>query len=140
MATAIESLRSDGEKPQGSNRSFGLVFAAVFALIGLFPLLRLDGPHWWSLGLAAVFLLLALALPNVLGPLNTVWMAFGRLLHRIVSPLVMGAVFFLAVTPVALIMRARKRDLLSLKRRPDLDSYWIVRDTPDDPAQMKKQF
>ncbi|MEZ5765211.1 MAG: SxtJ family membrane protein [Xanthobacteraceae bacterium] len=115
------------------------MFAAVF-LIGLFPLLRLDTPRWWALAIAAGFLALALVLPNVLAPpLNTVWMAFGRLLHKIVSPLVMGAVFFLAVTPVALIMRARKKDLLS-EAAAGLDGYWIVREAPDDPAQMKKQF
>lgn len=141
MATAIEPQRAVEER-QGSDRSFGLVFATVFSLIGLYPLVHILGPRWWSLALAAVFGLLALAAPQTLGPLNRTWLAFGRLLHRIVSPLVMGAVFFVAVTPTAIIMRLRGRELLSLKWRQDLPSYWIERETDPRPLSesMKRQF
>jgi hypothetical protein len=142
MATALEPKRIAEAEHQGSDRSFGLVFAIVFAVIGLFPLWRLDAPRWWSLAIAAAFALVAVLFPHTLRPLNRAWLAFGRLLHRIVSPLVMGGVFFLAVTPTALIMRLRGRDLLSRKRRPDLSSYWIEREGQALPPSetMKKQF
>ena len=141
MATAIEPKHVVEER-QGSDRSFGLVFATVFALIGLYPLVHFLAPRWWSLAIAALFGLLALAAPQTLRPLNRAWLAFGRLLHRIVSPLVMGAVFFLAVTPTAVIMRLRGRQLLSLKWRKDLSSYWIEREADARPLSdsMKKQF
>ena len=142
MATALEPKRIAEAEKQGSDRSFGYVFAVVFALIGLFPLWRLDAPRWWALAIAAAFVLIAVLYPQALGPLNHLWLAFGRLLHRIVSPLVMGAVFFLAVTPTGLIMRLRRPDLLSLRRRPDLSSYWIEREAETLPPSetMKKQF
>lgn len=142
MATALEPKRAAEAEKQGSDRSFGYVFAVVFALIGLFPLVRLETPRWWSLAVAAVVVVFAVLFPHRLHPLNRAWLAFGRLLHRIVSPLVMGAIFFLAVTPTALIMRLRRRDLLSLRRRPDLSSYWIEREAAAQPPSetMKKQF
>jgi hypothetical protein len=142
MATALEPKRAAEAEKQGSDRSFGYVFAVVFALIGLFPLVRLETPRWWSLAVAAVFVVVAVLFPHRLHPLNRAWLAFGRLLHRIVSPLVMGAIFFLAVTPTALIMRLRGYDLLSLRRRPDLSSYWIEREAAAQPPSetMKKQF
>lgn len=142
MATALEPKRVGEAEKQGSDRAFGFVFAIVFALIGAFPLVRLDAPRWWSLAIALAFALLGTLVPHILHPLNRAWLAFGRLLHRIVSPLVMGAIFFLAVTPTALIMRLRGRDLLSLRRRPDLASYWIEREAGARPASesMTKQF
>jgi hypothetical protein len=142
VATALEPKRQAEAERQGSDRSFGYVFAVVFALIGLFPLIRLEAPRWWSLAIALAFAVVAALIPHVLGPLNRAWLAFGRLLHRIVSPLVMGAIFFLAVTPTALIMRLRRSDLLSLRRRPDLSSYWIEREPAVQPPSetMKKQF
>jgi hypothetical protein len=142
MATALEPKRVAEAEKQGSDRSFGYVFAVVFALIGLFPLWRLDAPRWWSLAIAAAFALVAVLYPQALHPLNRGWLAFGRLLHRIVSPLVMGAVYYLAVLPTGLIMRLRGRDLLSLRRRPDLQSYWIEREPAALPPSetMKKQF
>lgn len=142
MATALEPKRLGEAEKQGSDQAFGYVFAVVFALIGFFPLVRLDAPRWWSLAIAAGFVVFAALVPHVLHPLNRAWLAFGRLLHRIVSPLVMGAIFFLAVTPTGLIMRLRGRDLLSLRRRPDLASYWIEREAEARPASesMTKQF
>jgi hypothetical protein len=142
MATALEPKRVAEAEKQGSDRAFGYVFAVVFALIALFPLWRLDQPRWWALAIALGFAVLAAMIPHVLNPLNRAWLAFGKLLHRIVSPLVMGAVFFLAVTPTALIMRLRGRDLLLRRWRPDLPSYWIDREAATLPQSetMKKQF
>jgi saxitoxin biosynthesis operon SxtJ-like protein len=141
LATVLEPSIDRGPAPESSDRSFGLVFAAFFALIGGWPLVHGVAPRWWALALAAAFAVLALVRPQLLHPLNRAWLAFGRLLHKVVSPLVMGLVFFVAVTPTAWLMRWRGKDVLSLKRRRDLDSYWVVRDGPPPaPESMKNQF
>jgi hypothetical protein len=141
MATVLEPSIERGPAPESSDRSFGLVFAAVFCIIGGWPLWHWEAPRWWALVVAAGFAVVALVRPQVLHPLNRLWLAFGRLLHKIVSPLVMGVVFFAAVTPTGWIMRLRGKDVLSLKRRPDLRSYWIKRDVAAPEAEtMKNQF
>lgn len=141
MATAIEPGLTRDHEPMGSDRSFGLVFAAAFTVIGCWPLIHTAPPRWWALALAALFVTTALVLPQILHPLNRAWLALGRLLHRIMSPLVMGAIFFLCVTPIAYVMRLRGKDVLSLKRRPDLRSYWIPRGPQPSAAEtMRRQF
>jgi hypothetical protein len=80
-----------------------------------------------------------LARPGILHPLNRAWLAFGRLLHLVVSPLVLGAIFFLCVTPIGWIMRLRGKDVLSLARCSDLSSYWTTRDQAQAQS-MKDQF
>src|SRR5712672_789619 len=107
MATVLEPTIDRGPAPESSDRSFGFVFAVVFAIIGCWPLIHGAAPRWWALGLGAAFAALALARPQLLHPLNRAWLAFGRLLHRVVSPLVMGMVFFTVVTPTGWIMRWR---------------------------------
>ena len=141
MVTAIEPTLARGPEPESSERSFALVFAAVLSIHGAWPLMHLAGPRWWSLGLAAAFAAVAFIRPQILRPLNRGWLALGRLLNRIVSPLVMGAIFFLVVTPIAAVARRRGKDVLSLRRRPELTSYWIPR-PPAPPAaeSMKRQF
>jgi predicted membrane metal-binding protein len=124
-----------------SDRSFGLVFAAVFAIIGLWPLISGDGVRLWSLIIAAIFAALALARPTLLAPLNRLWTRFGLLLNRVVSPLVMGLLFFVVITPIALIMRATGKDLLHLKFDRKAKSYWIEREPPGPaPESIKNQF
>ena len=124
-----------------SNRSVGVVFAVVFALIGCWPLLGWASPRWWALAIAGALALASAAFPRMLWPLNWVWFRIGLLLHRILSPLAMGAVFFLCVTPTAWIMRLLGKDVLSLKRDPARASYWILRDPPGpEPQTMKHQF
>lgn len=141
MATVLEPSLARGPAQESSDRSFGFVFAAMFAIIGCLPLLHLGSPRWWAFGVAAIFGLLAIIRPNLLHLPNRAWLALGRLLHRVVSPLVMGAVFFLCVTPIAWVARRRGKDVLSLAFRPDLSSYWIAREqSPPQPAAMKRQF
>jgi hypothetical protein len=141
MLTVLEPSPARGPAPESSDRSFGFVFVAVFLIAGCSPLLRLESPRWWALAVAGVFALFALVRPKLLHPLNRAWLALGHLLHRVVSPLVMSAVFFLCVTPVAWIMRLRGKDVLSLARRPDLPSYWITREQSPPPVEtMKRQF
>ena len=141
MRTVTEGHRSVDETGPGSDRNFGLVMAAAAAIFGCLPLFRLAAPHWWLIGIAAAFMAFALLMPRALFPLNYAWFRLGLLLHRVMSPLIIGAVFFLCVTPIGLIMRLFGKDVLSLRRRADLPSYWIVRDPPGpEPGTMINQF
>ncbi len=137
-----------------SDRGFGLVLAAVFLIIGLWPLTGalLDPGAWaepgawaapriWSLAVAGAFLGVALAAPRRLAPLNWLWMGLGVLLGRIVNPIVMGVVFFLVVTPIALIRRLMGRESLLLRFDPKVGTYWVNRTPPGPPPEtMKHQF
>jgi hypothetical protein len=136
-----EDLSREDEVKGSSERGFGIVFAVLFAIIGLFPLLGDGGVRWWSLGLAAAFLAAAHLAPAVLKPLNRLWLKFGLLLHRIVNPLIMGLLFFATVTPIGLIMRALGKDPLRLSFDRSARTYWIERDPPGPaPDTMKNQF
>lgn len=137
----MSELTGNTEVKMGSERSFGIVFAIVFLLIALFPLLGDGGVRLWSAGVAAVFGGLAFLAPELLAPLNTLWFKFGMLLSKIMSPSVMGILFFVTVTPTGLFMRARGKDLLRQKLDPDAETYWIEVD-PEQAAltSMKKQF
>ncbi len=125
-----------------SDRSFGFVFAGVFTIITLVKLWRgwSDWGYLW-LGLAVAFALAAAVLPSILAPLNRIWLKIGLALHKVMTPLIMGLLFFLVVTPIGLIMRATGKDILRLKRSAAEKSYWIDR-TPPGPAPdtMKNQF
>src|ERR1700741_981642 len=95
-----EDLHRDDDAVVGpSDRSVGLVFAAVFAIVGCWPLWAAGGVRLWSLTIAAAFAAVALVVPRWLAPLNRVWMRFGLLLHRIVNPVIMGLIYFLGVVP-----------------------------------------
>ena len=121
----------------GSNRNFGIVFSIVFLLIAIYPLINSEGLRVWSLIIAIIFLFLGLINSKILTPLNKLWFKFGILLGRIVSPIIMGIIFFLVVTPIALIMRIIGKDLLNLKFNKD-KSYWIEKTGPK--SKMKNQF
>ena len=136
-----ESYRERETVKGSSNRAFGIVFTVVFTAIGLFPLVNSGALRWWAIGIAALFLLAAFAYPKSLSPLNRLWTRFGLLLHRVVNPLVMGLLFFLVVTPIALLMRIFGKRPLQLKTDPDAQTYWIPRDPPGpEPESMKLQF
>ena len=96
-----------------SNRSFGIVFFVVFLLIGLYPLLNSEEARLWSLIISLIFILLGLLNSKILTPLNKIWFKFGIFLGKIISPLIMGIIFFLVVTPIGLIMRLLGKDLLN---------------------------
>ena len=136
-----ESLLRDETIQPSSNRAFGFVFATVFALIGALPLLSGDGVRAWSLAVAAAFLAVALALPSVLTGLNRLWLRFGLLLHRIVSPVVLGVMFFLVVTPTGFLMRLLGKDPLRLRYEEKASTYWIDRTPPGPPPEsFDRQF
>ena len=121
----------------GSNKSFGIVFFIVFLLIAIYPLINNGELRIWSLIIAIIFLILGLINSKVLTPLNKLWIKFGLLLGKVISPLIMGIIFFLVVTPTALIMRIIGKDLLNLKFNKD-KSYWIEKTGPK--SKMKNQF
>ena len=120
-----------------SNRSFGIVFFVVFLLIALYPLIYGGEIRIWSLIISIIFLILGLLNSEILAPLNKIWFKFGILLGRIVSPLIMGIIFFLVVTPIGFIMRLLGKDVLNLKYNKN-KSYWIEKNGPK--SKMKNQF
>jgi hypothetical protein len=125
----------------GSDRSFGIVMAAAIALLSLLNWWH-SGYLWrWTSGIAVLFLAAALLYPATLKPLNWLWLKFGLVLHRVMSPIMMALVFFCAVLPTGLVVRALGKDLLRLNWQPDAESYWIER-RPAGPApeSMKDQF
>ena len=121
----------------GSNRSFGIVFFAVFLLISLYPLLNNEHIKIWSLVISLIFLILGLTNSKFLSPLNKIWFKFGLFLGKLISPLIMGVIFFLVVTPIALLMKMLGKDLLNLKFNTK-KSYWIEKDGLK--SKMKNQF
>lgn len=136
-----ETFERAGDVKTGSERVFGIVFAAVSFVVGLWPLIDSLDPRFWALALGALFLVGAFFAPKALAPLNRLWFRFGMLLHRIVSPLVMGLLFYLTVTPTALIMRMTGKDPLRLKFDRNAKSYWIERSPPGPaPETMRNQF
>ena len=139
--TTPESFIRDDEVKSSSDRSFGVVFTLVFAVIGLWPSMGSGDLRLWSLGAAGILLIIALAQPIWLAPANRLWTRFGLLLHRITNPIIMGLVFFLAVTPTALILRMMGKDPLRRKIDRTASSYWIDREPPGPaPDSMTNQF
>mgnify|MGYP001476304200 CR=1 FL=1 len=121
----------------GSNKSFGIVFFVVFLLIATYPLINKGDLRAWSLIISLIFLVLGLANSKILTPLNKLWFRFGIFLGKIFSPLIMGIIFFLVVTPIGLLMRLLGKDLLNLKYNNN-KSYWVKKDGPK--SKMKNQF
>ena len=121
----------------GSNKSFGIVFSIVFLLISIYPLINDENIRYWSLLISFVFLVLGLLNSKILTPLNKIWFKFGILLGKIISPFIMGVIFFFVVTPIGLLMRIFKKDLLNLRFNND-KSYWIKKKGPK--SKMKNQF
>lgn len=120
-----------------SNKSFGIVFFILFLIISLWPLLNSGNVRIWSLLLSIIFLILGFLNSRILTPFNKIWMKFGVLLGNVVSPIIMVIVFFLVITPIGLLMRLFKKDLLNLKFNKNY-SYWIEKKGPL--SKMKNQF
>ena len=136
-----ETISRADKTKMGSEKSFGVVFAVVFGIIGCLPLLHGGGVHLWAFPIALAFLTAAYVRPAVLKPLNKIWFKFGLLLHKIISPVIMALVYAVTMIPAGLIMRVAGKDPLRLKKDASKKSYWIVRE-PAGPAPdtMKQQF
>ena len=121
-----------------SNRSFGFLFFVVFIAISLWPLKSQEDLRLWALVLSLIFLVLGILNSRFLTPLNKLWYKFGIFLGSIASPIVMGIVFFMVVTPIGLIMRFLGKDLLRVNKNKIVSTYWINREKQK--TTMKKQF
>ena len=131
-------MKAESKIKISSNRSFGLVFFVVFLIVALWPLKSGEDIRIWSLALSIIFFSLGILNSKLLTPLNKLWFKFGILLGSIVSPIVMGIVFFLVVTPTSIIMRLLGKDLLKKNKIKSASTYWIKRDKQQ--SSMKKQF
>ena len=120
-----------------SNKNFGIVFSIFFLLISIYLLLNNNPIYYWSLFVSFIFLVLGLMNSKILSPLNLLWFKFGILLGKIVSPIVMGVIFFLVVTPISIILKIFGKDVLNLKFNNN-KTYWIEKNGPK--SNMKKQF
>ncbi len=127
--------------PLPSNRKFGGLIAGVLALLALYALWKGHPIRAAAFAVPGALLgLAALVLPNILTPLNRLWMAFGLLLGKIVSPLVLAVIFMGLITPVAVSTRLFGRDVLRMKKR-NVTSYWIERDPAGpEPTSFQRQF
>ena len=119
-----------------NNITFGILFFVFFLIIGLYPLISNEPIRIWSIIVSLVFLTVTIIKPNLFTFLNKLWIKFGILLGKIISPIVMGLVFFFVVTPIGIFVKILKKDVMSLKRGQS--SYWITRE--DKIQSMKKQF
>jgi len=120
-----------------SNRSFGIVFFIVFALIALWPLFNNSEIRYWSLSISIIFLLLGVLNSKLLTPLNKIWFKFGIVLGSFISPIILGIIYFLIVTPTGFIMRILGKDILNLKQN-NKNSYWLEKNNKNN--SMKNQF
>ena len=111
------NIMKNNEIKISSNKSFGIVFAIVFFLIALWPIIKSDDIRIWSLILSIIFLILGIMNSSILTPLNKIWFRFGIFLGNFIAPVVMGIIFFFVVTPIGLIMRLLGRDLIKLKKK-----------------------
>jgi len=119
-----------------NNITFGILFFILFIIIGLYPLKSGGVIRIWSIILSSVFLIITFIKPNLFTFLNKLWTKFGILLGKIISPIIMGFVFFFVVTPTGILVKILKKDVMGLKR--GASSYWVTR--KDKVQSMKKQF
>jgi len=138
MFLFMSKIMNNDKLQMSSNKSFGIVFFVFFLIISLFPLLKDGNIRIWAMVLAIIFLILGLLNSTILNPLNKIWIKFGILLGTIISPIVMGIVFFVVVTPTSLIMRILGKNLLGLKKDNTKRSYWLERLSIK--SKMKNQF
>ena len=123
-------------KIKKNNITFGILFFIFFLIIGLYPLISSGTIRIWSITVSLAFLIITIIRPNLLTFLNKLWIKFGLLLGKIISPIFMGLVFFFVVTPIGIFVKVLKKDVMGLKR--GASSYWIIRE--DKIQSMKKQF
>ena len=137
--SAHEELRRTHDAAAPTERSFGFVFVTVFTIVALLPVIGGGRVRAWALGAAAAFLVMTLAAPKLLRPLNRVWFLFGELLHRVVAPVATAAVYYLVFTPLSLLARPFARDPLRLRPDRAAATYWIDRPR-DGSGSMADQF
>ena len=124
-----------------SNRSFGTLFVVVFALLGTYSWWRGGAVYPWAFGLSVLTLVVTLAKPDWLAPANRAWMKLAELLNRVVSPIVLGVIFYGVFVPTAWVIRLAGRDAMKRRFEPAARTYWVDREPPGpDPAGLPNQF
>ena len=131
-------MTSNSKIKISSNRNFGLVFFVVFLIVALWPLKSEENIKLWSLALSIIFFILGILNSKLLTPLQRMWFKFGIFLGAIVSPIVMGMIYFLVVTPIGIFMRFLGKDLLKTSKVKNVSTYWIK--CHKQHSTMKKQF
>ena len=122
---------------KNSNRTFGILFFLVFLVIGIWPILNNEDLRWWSIIISLIFLFLGIINSKILTPFNKIWIKIGELLGRVIAPIVMAIIYFFIVTPMAILLKLLRKDLLKIKFSP-ATTYWIKRDKKF--GTMKRQF
>lgn len=141
MTPAEDRFHTGDEPPPPSNRKFGLLFTAVLLLLGAVPWAYAGHFTAWPWIASGAFLALTLAAPGALGPLNRLWMRFGMLLHHIISPLVLGIMFYAMIVPIGLVMRLLGKRPIPVAFEPERESYWVERTPPGpEPESLRNQF
>ena len=136
-----ENLSRQDPGRASSHRAFGIVFAVVFLVVALWPLIGGGRPRAWALAVAAAFGVVSLAAPVLLAPLNRLWQKLGNALHHVVSPVVLVFMFYVVVTPMALLMRRFSKSIRHWRPGSERDSHWVLRDPPGPkPDSMNHQF
>jgi hypothetical protein len=125
-------------KTKSSIKSFGILFFIVFLAIGLWPIIDKGDLRLWSIFLSIIFLILGLIESRILAPLNKYWIKLGELLGKIIAPIVMLIIFLLVVTPISIFVKLANKDILNLKLKKKLNTYWIKRSK--NLSSMKNQF
>jgi hypothetical protein len=133
---------SDVDNVVGStNRRFGILFSMVFAIVGLVPVAYDDKVALWALIASCLIAIITSARPSLLAPFSSLWMKLGNALHKVVSPVVLGAIFYLVVWPTAIVVRLSGKEILKLKMEPDALTYWESRErSVQSPQTMKRQY
>ena len=142
MSTGHEKITSHDDHEPPSIKNFGLTFAFVFVVIAFWPLVfRGEHPRYWALLFGLAFAAATYLAPNLLKPLNLLWFKLGMLLHKVVNPVVLGIMFLVFITPIALILRLLGKKLIPLTFERDKASYWIERSPPGPaPESLRNQF
>jgi hypothetical protein len=126
---------------RSSDRAFGIFFALLALVLGAWPVASGGHPVHALLGIGTLLLVVAAAMPKLLGPFNRLWFEFGLLLHKLLSPLVLGLIYLTSVVPVGMLMRMFGKDPLRRQFEPDMQSYWVPRDPPGPQADsLPRQY
>ena len=122
---------------KNSNRTFGILFFLVFLVISIWPILNNEDLRWWSIIISLIFLFLGIINSKILTPFNKIWIKIGELLGKVIAPIVMAIIYFFIITPMSILLKLLRKDLLKIKFTP-VTTYWIKRDKKF--GSMKRQF
>ena len=136
----MATINTEQAPKQLSNRAFGLIFAVIFLVIALWPLINGASPRTWALIIVALFTLPAILYPSVLTPLNAAWVKFGLFIHKIVNPILIGLIFFLTVLPTGLMLKLFGKDPMRRKLDANATTYWQQRDDKVTKESFDNQF